>query len=139
MPDKNESSLSTLKLASANYQPATEHEPPRSSSERESVDLTEIVPVPWTWVNERVYAAIRGCSVKTLQKERRLNIGCPFRRIGGTSIRYRFGDIIAFLDSQPGGGGGKAIQRSVRTPGRPSSLTVPKHRASIVSGARRVS
>jgi hypothetical protein len=69
------------------------------------VDLTQVPPVPWAWVDEHVYAAIRGCSVKVLQRERRLNIGCPFRRISGTSIRYKLGDITAFLESQPGGGG----------------------------------
>jgi hypothetical protein len=69
------------------------------------VDLTQIPPVPWAWVDERVYATIRGCSVKVLQRERHLNIGCPFRRINGTSIRYKLGDITAFLESQPGGGG----------------------------------
>ena len=57
--------------------------------------------VPWAWVDEHVYAAIRGCSVKVLQNERRLNIGCAFRRINGTTIRYRLGDIAAFLESQP--------------------------------------
>ena len=66
------------------------------------VDLTQVPAVPWAWVDEHVYAAIRGCSVKVLQNERRLNIGCPFRRINGTSIRYKFGDITAFLESQPG-------------------------------------
>ena len=69
------------------------------------VDLTQVPAVPWAWVDERVYAAIRGCSVKVLQNERRLNIGCPFRRINGTTIRYKFGDIMDFLESQPGGGG----------------------------------
>jgi hypothetical protein len=69
------------------------------------VDLTQVPPVPWAWVDEHVYAAIRGCSVKVLQNERRLNIGCAFRRINGTTIRYKLGDITAFLESQPGGGG----------------------------------
>jgi hypothetical protein len=69
------------------------------------VDLTRIPAVPFAWVDEHVYAAVRGCSVKVLQNERRLNIGCPFRRINGTTIRYKFGDIQAFLESQPGGGG----------------------------------
>jgi hypothetical protein len=59
-------------------------------------------------VDEHVYAAIRGCSVKVVQRERRMNIGCPFRRINGTTIRYKLGDITAFLESQPGGGGGTA-------------------------------
>src|SRR3954469_4166288 len=70
------------------------------------VDLTQVPGVPWAWVTEHVYAAIRGCSVKVLQRERRLNIGCRFSRINGTSIRYKMGDITAFLESQPGGGGG---------------------------------
>ena len=85
-----------------------------------SVDLTQIPPVPWAWVDEHVYAAIRGCSVKVLQNERRLNIGCPFRRINGTSVRYKMGDIAAFLDSQPGGGGAsKPINPPSRRRGRP--------------------
>lgn len=83
------------------------------------IDLTQLPAVPWAWVDEHVYAAIRGCSVKTLQRERRLNIGCPFRRISGTSIRYKFGDIMAFLESQPGGGAKPRSRRS----GRPSRLS----------------
>lgn len=83
-------------------------------------DLAHVPPVPWAWVDERVYAAVRGCSVRVLQHERRLNIGCPFRRINGTSVRYKFGDIVAFLESQPGGGGSAepSIQ-SRRGRGRP--------------------
>jgi hypothetical protein len=53
------------------------------------VDLTQVSAVPWAWVDEHVYAAIRGCGVKVLQRVRRLNIGCPFRRINGTTIRYK--------------------------------------------------
>ena len=34
-------------------------------------------PVPWAWVDEHVYAAIRGCSVKVLQNERRLEHRLP--------------------------------------------------------------
>jgi hypothetical protein len=84
------------------------------------VDLTQVPAVPWAWVDEHVYAAIRGCSVKVLQNERRLNIGCPFRRINGTMIRYKFGDITAFLESQPGGGGAAEKDgESHRRAGRP--------------------
>src|SRR5256885_5015039 len=84
------------------------------------VDLTQVTAVPWAWVDEHVYAAIRGCSVKVLQNERRLNIGCPFRRINGTSIRYKIGDITEFLESQPGGGGAPILsERPARGPGRP--------------------
>ena len=83
------------------------------------VDLTQVPPVPWAWVDERVYAAIRGCSVKVLQNERRLNMGCAFRRINGTTIRYKIGDITAFLESQPGGGGAtKPSDQAKRGPGR---------------------
>jgi hypothetical protein len=83
------------------------------------VDLTQVPQVPWAWVDERVYAAIRGCSVKVLQNERRLNIGCQFRRINGTSIRYKLGDITTFLESQPCGGGGVPRHQPARGPGRP--------------------
>ncbi|MBZ5622890.1 MAG: hypothetical protein LAQ69_29765 [Acidobacteriia bacterium] len=84
------------------------------------VDLAQVPAVPWAWVDEHVYAAIRGCSVKALQNERRLNIGCPFRRINGTSIRYKMGDITEFLESQPAGGGGeKPGSHPRRGAGRP--------------------
>jgi hypothetical protein len=95
------------------------------------VDLTQVPAVPWAWVDEHVYAAIRGCSVKVLQNERRLNIGCPFRRINGTTIRYKLADITAFLESQPGGGGAaKATHQPRRGAGRPRrfDLTVPHPR-----------
>jgi hypothetical protein len=85
-----------------------------------SVDLSQVPPVEWAWVDERVYAAIRGCSMKVLQRERQLNVGCAFRRVNGTSIRYKLGDIWAFLESQPGGGGGaKSSPQSKRERGRP--------------------
>src|SRR5437762_6275628 len=88
------------------------------------VDLTQVPAVPWAWVDEHVYAAIRGCSVKVLQRERRLNVGCPFRRINGTAIRYKMGDITAFLESQPGGGGGsKPSVSPERSAGRPRRFT----------------
>src|ERR1035438_8298632 len=89
-----------------------------------TVDLTQVPAVPWAWVDERVYAAIRGCSVKVLQNERRLNIGCPFGAIRGGMIRYRFGDITAFLESQPGGGGAaEPADQQRRRAGRPRKST----------------
>jgi len=88
-----------------------------------SVDLTQVPAVPWAWVDEHVYAAIRGCSVKVLQNERRSNVGCPFRRINGTTIRYKFGDIMAFLESQPGGGAGMPTNQTGRERGRPRKTT----------------
>jgi hypothetical protein len=94
------------------------------SSATRLVDLRQVPAVPWAWVDEHVYAAIRGCSVKVLQRERHLNIGCPFRRINGTTIRYKFGDITAFLESQPSGGGAdKPSNRQSRRRGRPRRFT----------------
>src|SRR5258707_12079845 len=88
------------------------------------VDLTQVPAVPWAWVDEHVYAAIRGCSVKVLQNERRLSMGCRFRRINGTTVRYKFGDITAFLESQPGGGGAeKPSNQPVRRRGRPRRVS----------------
>jgi hypothetical protein len=90
------------------------------SSVPRPVDLTQVPAVPWAWVGERVYAAIRGCSVKVLQRERRLNTGCPFRRINGTTVRYKIGDITNFLESQPGGGGAAMPSKATRRgAGRP--------------------
>src|SRR5216684_3417766 len=77
-----------------------------------------------TWFVDCRAGAIRGCSVKVLQNERRLNIGCSFRRINGTTIRYKIGDITAFLESQPGGGGAaKPINQPRRGPGRPRRVS----------------
>lgn len=94
------------------------------SSVPRPVDLTQVPAVPWAWVDERVYAAIRGCSVKVLQNERHMNIGCPFRRINGTTIRYKLGDIWEFLESQPGGGGAvRQGHQSRPGPGRPRRIS----------------
>ena len=87
---------------------------------RPIIDLTQVPAVPWAWVDERVYAAIRGCSVKVVQRERQLNIGCPFRRINGTMVRYKLADITSFMEAQPGGCGGAEPSIQPRTgPGRP--------------------
>lgn len=87
------------------------------------VDLAQLPPVSWAWVDERTYSAIRGCSVKVLQNERRMNIGCPFRRVNGTTIRYKLGDIWSFMESQPGGGGAKPGDRRARGAGRPRKFS----------------
>ena len=104
-----------------------------------TVDLANIPTVPWAWVDEHVYAAIRGCSVKVLQRERQRNIGCRFRRINGTTVRYKLGDITAFLESQPSGGGepkpAKSSEPGPSRPRRSSALTVTKSEA--LMGARQ--
>jgi len=68
-----------------------------------AIDLSQIPTVSWAWVDEHVYAAIRGCSVRTVQRERYEGTGCRYRKINGTQVRYRIGDIHAFLESQPAG------------------------------------
>ncbi len=107
------------------------------SSIPRSVDLTKVPAVPWAWVDEHVYAAIRGCSMKVLQKERRLNIGCPFRRIHGTTVRYKIGEITAFLESQAGRRWRREAQQGTEARGWQAAeifnLTVPKPWTRMVS------
>ena len=47
------------------------------SSAPRVVDLTQVPPVPWAWVDEHVYAAIRGCSVKVLRERAAVEHGLP--------------------------------------------------------------
>ena len=83
---------------------------------RVKIDLAAIPAVGFAWVSEHVYAAIRGCSEKVIQRERQQNVGCKYKKIGG-SVRYRLSDIFEFLDAQPGGGGNSPTGK--RGPGRP--------------------
>ncbi len=91
---------------------------PRTSfRSNRQVDLKEIPTVPFAWVDEHVYAAIRGCSVKVVQRDRQLGIGCRYKKINGRTVRYKIADIMAFLESQPGGDGVTERQKPRR--GRP--------------------
>jgi len=78
----------------------------QKSCERPVLDLATIPTVPFAMVDEHIYATIRGCSIKTVQRERQEGIGCRFRKINGKSVRYKIGDIFEFLEAQPTGGGG---------------------------------
>jgi hypothetical protein len=116
----------TTARATKRFEPASgnSHGGEEMSRDPRLIDLRHVPPVPWAWVDEKVYAAIRGCSVKVLQNERRMNIGCSFRRINGTTVRYKMGDIAAFMEGQPGGGGGSVlIGAHTRGPGRPPKST----------------
>lgn len=93
----------------------------RSSKIRRKVDLANVPMVPFAWVDEHVYAAIRMCSEKVLQRERKEDLGCRYKKIGG-SVRYRLSDIFEFLDAQPGGGGNAPTAE--RGPGRPRKVVV---------------
>ncbi len=80
---------------------------PTPMAQRRSADLCQIPNVPWAWVDEHVYARIRGCSVQQVRVERQRGRGCPYRKINGTMVRYRMGDIHKFMECQPGGPEGR--------------------------------
>jgi hypothetical protein len=42
------------------------------------------------------YARERKCSLRTVERERTTGTGCTFIKIG-RSVRYRWGDVLAFL------------------------------------------
>ena len=59
---------------------------------------------PWQMVDEHVVAEITGRSLKSIQRDRSLKVGIPFKKLNGTAVRYRIGDITKWLDAQPSGG-----------------------------------
>ena len=44
------------------------------------------------------YAELRRCSLRTLDRERANNTGCPYVRLGGR-VFYRRGDIEIFIET----------------------------------------
>ena len=85
----------------------------------QEIDLARICSTPWAYVDERVCAAIQSRSVKSVQRDRQLKIGAPYRKINGKCVRYRISDVLRFLESQPGGGSGE-VRKPVR--GRPRKV-----------------
>ena len=53
-----------------------------------------------TYLNEKEVAAITGRAISTLRNERFMRKGLPYLKIGGRSIRYRSGDVIAYMESR---------------------------------------
>ena len=51
------------------------------------------------YLNEKEVAAITGRALSTLRYERFMRKGLPYLKIGGRSIRYRSGDVIAYMES----------------------------------------
>jgi predicted DNA-binding transcriptional regulator AlpA len=51
------------------------------------------------YLNEKEVAAITGRAISTLRNERFMRKGLPYLKIGGRSIRYRSGDVIAYMES----------------------------------------
>ncbi len=56
----------------------------------------------WQMVDERAVADLTGRSIKSIQRDRRLGTGTPFKKLNGTSVRYRVSDILDWIESQPG-------------------------------------
>jgi hypothetical protein len=50
-------------------------------------------------INEIEAARMRGQSVRTLQMERLRGAGCPYVKLG-RSVRYRRGDVLAFIKAR---------------------------------------
>jgi hypothetical protein len=50
-------------------------------------------------VNEIEAARMRGQSVRTLQMERLRGSGCPYAKLG-RSVRYRRGDVLAWINAR---------------------------------------
>ena len=48
--------------------------------------------------DQNMVAAIRGCSPKTLERDRWAGGGIPFRKLG-RQVRYRKTDILAWIDA----------------------------------------
>jgi hypothetical protein len=60
-------------------------------------------------LRQRAYAKIRGCSQRTIERERAIGSGCPYIKIG-RSVRYRRRDITDFIE--------RHIRRSTSEPSR---------------------
>ena len=52
------------------------------------------------YLNEKEVAAITGRALSTLRNERFMRKGLPYLKIGGRSIRYRSGDVNAYMESR---------------------------------------
>jgi predicted DNA-binding transcriptional regulator AlpA len=59
---------------------------------------------PWQYVDEQVVAEITGLSLSSIQHQRCNGTGMPFRKLNGTTVRYKVADILAWMDAQPAGG-----------------------------------
>jgi len=79
----------------------------RAHRRQSEIDLAGILAVPSAYVNEKVCALIQGRSVKSIQRDRQMAIGARYRKVNGKTVRYRVGDVVAFMESQPAGGGAR--------------------------------
>ena len=59
---------------------------------------------PWQMVDERAVALLTGRTIKAIQHDRSKGVGIPFKKLNGATVRYKVGNILDWLDSQPSGG-----------------------------------
>jgi hypothetical protein len=69
------------------------------------VDLSSIPTQPWALLDEHQAAAVCGRRVKGFRSDRLQGRGVPYVKLNGTQIRYRLGDVLAWIEQQPKFGG----------------------------------
>ena len=57
--------------------------------------MTEVIPV---YLNEKQVSKMTGFALSTLRNSRFNRSGIPYLKIGKKSVRYRYDDIINFMD-----------------------------------------
>ena len=78
---------------------------PAPGAPKTKTDIVQFPNLPWRLVDEFEAAAMLGMSVKFLRHQRQLNQPPRYRKLNGTTIRYKLSDLEAYVASQPGGGG----------------------------------
>ncbi len=61
--------------------------------------------IPQEYLNEKDLSRVSGIPVRTLQDWRRRSVGPPYRKLLGRLVRYPLAEALAWLDTQPSGGG----------------------------------
>lgn len=84
----------------------------------------DLAKIPWNYplaqLNEYQAGLVLGVSVKWLRRQRCEGTGPRYRKLNGCTVRYRLSDLLAWIESQPAGGGAVAGEREKRRgPGRP--------------------
>ena len=98
--------------------PACAEQPARKMPTPRVVDLDGIPTVGWALLNEHQAAAVTGRAVKSLQTDRQLKRGIPYRKLNGSTVRYRMSDVQKWIEDQPLFCSG-ATPDAKRGPGRP--------------------
>jgi len=73
-------------------------------------------------LTQREYAHYRRCSIRTIERERAVGIGCPYVRLGAR-ILYRLADIDRFVDAHLIGRPAFAERDQIATDRGPRSST----------------